>query len=127
VALIELYLHCTNGGVESRTSVEAEPAEPDEDRSKENQGSVVRLAVRWLTSTLALAEHEGVGQTCPARSNVNRSASSVVERRQVEKPSIGIPSPAGDRTVDNGGPEESEDQARQDASTLCTVHAQKSS
>jgi len=78
----------------------------------------VRLAVRWLASTLALTQHEGISQTCPAGSNVNRSASCVVERREVEEPSISVPCPAGNWTIDNGGPEEGEDQARKNAATL---------
>ena len=78
----------------------------------------MRLAVRCLASTLALAEYKGVGQTCPARSNVNRSTSGVVKRRQIEEPSVGVPGPAGDRAVHDSGPEEGKDQTRQDASTF---------
>lgn len=113
-----LHLHGANGGIESRTTVESEPSEPDEDGTKEDQSGVVRLAVRWLTSTLALAQNKGVGQTCPAGSDVNGSTSGEVKGREVEKPSIGVPSPASDRAVDYGSPAEGKHQARQNASTF---------
>ena len=113
-----LHLHGANGGIESRTTVESEPSEPNEDGTKEDQSGVVRLAVRWLTSTLALAQNKGVGQTCPAGSDVNGSTSGEVKGREVEKPSIGVPSPASDRAVDYGSPAEGKHQARQNASTF---------
>ena len=38
-------LHGTNGGIEGGTTVESEPTEPDEDRTKENESGVVGFAV----------------------------------------------------------------------------------
>ena len=114
----KLCLHCTNGGVEGRATVESEPTKPNEDSTEEYQGSVVWLAVRWLASTLALAQHKSVGQACPTRGNVNGSTSSIVKGRKVEEPSVGIPCPAGNWTINDGGPEEGEDQARKNAATL---------
>lgn len=78
----------------------------------------MRLAVRWLASILALAQYKSVGKTCPSGSNVDRSASCVVQGRQVEEPSIGVPCPAGNWTIDDSGPKEGEDQARKNAATL---------
>lgn len=113
-----LYLHGANGGVESRTTVESKPSKPDEDGTKEDQSSVVRLTVRRLAGILALAQDEGVGQTCPSGSDVNGSTSCKVKRGEVEEPAIGVPSPASDRAVDYGSPAEGKHQARQDASTF---------
>ena len=116
--LEQLYLHSTNGGIEGRTTVESKPTEPDEDGTKEDECGVVWLAVRRLASTLALAQHKGVGETGPTGSNVDRSASCVIKRGQVEEPSVGVPGPAGDRVVDDGGPDEHEDDAGQHAAAL---------
>ena len=49
---------------------------------------------------------------------MNRSATCVVERGEVEEPSVGVPGPAGDRTIDDGGPEEGKHQAGKNPTTL---------
>jgi len=74
--------------------------------------------VVWLANTLALAEHKGICQTCPAGSDVDGSTTGIVKLRQIEKPSVGVPSPRGDRAIDNGSPAEGKDQTGKDAATL---------
>ena len=49
---------------------------------------------------------------------MNGSAASVVKRRQVEEPSVRVPSPGGNRAVDDRGPAEGKDQTGQDAATF---------
>lgn len=111
-------LHCADSGVESRATVESEPAKPDQDGSKVDESGVVRFTVVWLANTLALAKHEGICQTCPAGSNVDGSTASIVKLRQVEKPSVRVPGPGGNRAVDDGSPAEGKDQTGQDATAL---------
>ena len=114
----KLCLHCANGSIEGGATVESKPTKPNEDSTEEHQGSVVWLAVRWLASTLALAQHKSVGQACPTRGNVNGSTSSIVKGRKVEEPSIGVPGPASDRAVHDSCPEEGKDQARKNTTTF---------
>lgn len=112
------YLHCADGCIESRAPVESKPTEPDQDGAKEDQSSVVGLAVRLLALALTLSQYEGVCQTSPARGDMHRSASGEVKRRQVEEPSVCIPCPASNRAVDYSRPTESKYQAWQDATTF---------
>ena len=65
------------------------------------------LAMGSLTSVLSLAENNGVSQSRAARSNVDRSSTSEIERWKVVKPAIGVPSPASNWAVNNGAPAES--------------------
>lgn len=41
-----------------------------------------------------------------------------VEGREIVQPTLGVPSPAGDRAVDDGGPDETEDEAGDDLAAL---------
>ena len=81
---VEGSVHGTDGAVESRTTVESEPAEPDEARAEEDKGSVVRLVVHWVLTLLgAFTEDNGVCKSCPTGSNVDGTATGIIERRKV--------------------------------------------
>lgn len=67
---------------------------------------------------LPLSKGEGISQRRPSGCNVHRAATSEVQRRQVVQPTVGIPRPTRNGTVHDRGPEEPEDEGRDDASTL---------
>lgn len=46
-------------------------------------------------------------------------AAGKVQTAHDEAPAVGTPGPAGNKVVDEGGPEENEDEGRQDTATLC--------
>lgn len=46
------------------------------------------------------------------------TATGIIERRKLEEPTIGVPGPAGNRTVDDSAPAEGEDKRRKDATTF---------
>ena len=58
--------HGADGGVESRSAVEAEPTKPNEYCADEDQGGVVGLAVELLALVNALSEDEGIGKSGPS-------------------------------------------------------------
>lgn len=49
---------------------------------------------------------------------MNGTSTSKVERWQIEQPAVCVPGPASDRAVDNGGPDESEDQRWHNSASL---------
>lgn len=110
--------HGAHGGVEGGTAVEAEPAEPDQHGAEEDEGGVVGLVVLVLAVGLSLAEDEGVGERGPAGRDVDGSSSGEVERWELVEPAVGVPGPAGDRAVDDGGPAETEDEGGDETATL---------
>lgn len=71
-------------------------------------GSVVQL-VRAMASPLA--QHHRVREGGDARGDVDRRAPGEVETAHLVAPSQRAPGPAGDRIVNEGGPDEHEDDA----------------
>ena len=57
---------------------------------------------------LSSSEDKRIGESGKARTNFDGTATSVVHDTVVECPSIDIPCPASDGTVDKSGPEEKE-------------------
>lgn len=97
------------------------------------------LAVDLVTLMQTLAENESVRKSRPSGSNVDGTATSKVERGQVEEPSVGlksrcrvtmysslivrigstyIPGPAGDWAIHDGSPAKREDHGGKNATTL---------
>lgn len=127
---VECRIHGTNGRVQRGAAVESclvsacvpaststslfpsltEPAEPDQDRSEEDQGRVVRLLLGLGADTPSLAQNERVCQTSPSRRDVHGSTSSKVERGQRVQPAVTVPGPTRNGAVDDRGPEEGKDQ-----------------
>lgn len=110
--------HGADGSVQGGSAVKPEPAKPDQDGAEEDKGRVVRFAVGLVADGLALAEDEGVGQTCPAAGDVHWPATGEVERWEVVEPAVGVPGPAGDWTVDYRRPAKAKDQGRQDTTAF---------
>lgn len=115
---VERCVHSSERRVQSTAPVEAKPAEPDENRAQEDQGGIVGLAMGFVADVLALSEDEGIRQRRPAGSDMHGSTTCEIKRWEVEKPSIGVPCPACDGAVDDGRPEETEDQGRHDPTSL---------
>lgn len=104
---------------QGRTGVEAEPSNPEEDGSNNNMSDIVGTVVKLVGAVATtLAEHQGVSQSSGTGSNVDRSTTSEVEATQLEDPTGRIPGPASDGIVDDGSPDEHEDDAGQHATTF---------
>lgn len=67
---------------------------------------------------VAPAEHPRVGERRKTGADLDGPAAGVVENAVVEGPSVDVPHPAGERAVDEGGPEEDEDHGREHAAAL---------
>lgn len=107
-------------GGERTAAVEAEPANPEEDGAKDDVGDVVRTVgqAAGVVVAGALAEHQRVGQGGSARRDVDGRTTSKVEAAHLEGPAVGVPGPVGDGVVDDGGPDEDEDQTGQQAAAV---------
>lgn len=107
----------TKVGTEGRTTVESEPAEPQEDSAKGDERNVVRAEVEHHL-LLATAENHRVGKRRHTRNDLDGSAAGVVENAPAEGPTARSPNPTCDRAVDECGPDEGEDEERHEAATL---------
>lgn len=113
----------TQVSAQGGTSIESEPSNPQEDGTDDDVGDVVRAVVELVSSMAAtLAQHERVGEGSSTRRNVHRGTAGKVKTAQFEYPARCVPRPACNRIVDDGGPDEHEDDARQHAATFgnCT-------
>lgn len=116
--------HSTHISAKSRAAVEAKPPDPEKDSPDDNVRHVVRTIwqAMYIMVAPSFAKHDRVGQRSRARGNVNWSSSGKVETTKFVDPACRIPSPARDRIVDNGCPDEHEDDAGKHARTVdsCT-------
>ena len=76
------------------------------------------LAVGFLACVLALSEHKGVGKGAPAAGDVDGATAGEIESRELVQPAVGVPGPACDGAVDDGGPEEAKDEGGDDTAAL---------
>ena len=106
---------CGEGGA----AVEAKPAKPEEDGAQDNVGSVVRLVREALGAVApALAEVDGDGERGGPGRDVDGRTSREVKAAELERPPIGVPSPAGNGVVNDRRPDEHEDHDRPETTTL---------
>jgi len=109
----------TKVGGESGSTVEAEPAEPEEDCAEDDKGSVVGLVSETLGAVAAsLAEVHGDGEGGSTGRDVDGRSTGEVKTAHDERPSVRVPGPACDRTVDNSQPAEKEDHDGTDLGSL---------
>ena len=101
-------------------AIEAEPADPQEDSADNNVGDVVRAVRQAMGVVVAvtLAEHEAIRERRGARGDVHGGAAGEVEPAELEHPAGGVPGPAGDGVVDDGGPDEDKDYAGEHAAAV---------
>ena len=112
-------LNSAEVGRKSRSTIETEPAEPEEHCSKDDVGCVVRLVRKTFSAiAAALAEVNRNSQGGSTRANVNRSSSSKIETSKNVRPSVGVPCPAGKRIVDNGCPNENKNEGGSQTTTF---------
>lgn len=104
-------------GTERGATVEAEPAEPQEDGAEGDEGDVVRAEVEHQLF-LSASEDHGVGERGHTRDDLDGSSACIVEDTPVECPSVGAPNPACNGAVDDGCPEEDEDEEGDEAATF---------
>lgn len=110
-------------GAQSRAGIEPEPTNPEEDGTNDDVCDVVRAVVELVGAMSAtLAEHQRVCQCSRAGGNVDGSTTCEVKSTQFVHPAGRVPCPAGNWIVDNGGPNEAKDHARQHATAFrdCT-------
>jgi hypothetical protein len=106
---------------EGRAAVEAEPADPEEDRAENDVRHVV-WTVRQATGIIVsspFSQHDGVRESSSAGRDVHRCATGEVQAAHFEGPAGGVPGPAGDGVVDYSAPDEHEDYAGQHAASVC--------
>ena len=67
---------------------------------------------------LASAKHQTVSQGSETGSDFDWPSSGIIEYAIVEGPTVNVPDPAGEGTIDDGGPEPQEDHQGDDATTF---------
>lgn len=106
-------------GSKSRSSVETEPSNPEENGADDDVGYVMRTVVELMGAvTTTLAQHDGVCECSTSRGNMHWGSTGKIEASELEDPAGAVPSPAGNRVVDDGRPDEHEDNGRKDATSL---------
>jgi hypothetical protein len=107
----------------SGTTVEAEPANPEENGSENDVGDVVGTVGETVNLAVAgaLSEHQGVGESGGTGADVDWGTTGEIETAHDERPAIGVPGPVRNRVIDDGGPDEDEDDCGEDASAVSSA------
>lgn len=116
----------TEVGAEGRTTVEAKPAKPEEDGTEGDERNVVRAEVHHHLLVTA-AENPRVGESGHTRANLDGNTAGIVENAVDETPTTGVPDPVCERAVNESGPEEDENHARNNTASLSNSTDGKSS
>ena len=67
---------------------------------------------------VSLAQHHGICEGRGARGNMHGRPASEVQAAHLRDPAVGVPCPAGDGVVDEGCPDEDEDDAGEHAASF---------
>lgn len=82
-------------------------------------GDVVRAVVQFLSAVASsLSKHVGVGKSSASRGNMDGCSTSKVKAPHLEDPTGGVPGPACDGVVDDGGPDEHVDDTWKHSATF---------
>lgn len=102
-------------------AVEAKPADPQKDGAEHDVGDIVGAVGQAVDLVVAgaLAQHQRVGQGGGARRDVHGGAAGKVEAAHDKGPAVGVPGPVGDGVVDDGRPDEDEDEGGEHAAAVC--------
>lgn len=102
-------------GAEGRTAVEAEPADPEENGPDDDVGDVMRPIRKAMEVGVAasLAEHDRIRESGGPGRDMNRRSSGEIQPAHFVHPAGRVPRPAGNRIVNDGGPDQHEHHARQ--------------
>ena len=112
-------LSCSQVGAQGRSTVKAEPAEPEKDGAEDDKSGVL-----WLVSeargtiSAAFTEEDGDCEGGGARGDMDGCTTGEIEAAHDCGPAVGIPGPACDGVVDDGGPYEDEDKEGAEPSAL---------
>ena len=112
-------LGCSQVGAQGGATVEPKPAEPEEHSPEDDKGDVL-----WLVSEprsaipAAFAEENGDGESGCARRDVDGGATGEIKAAHDGRPAVGVPGPACDGVVDDGGPYEDEDEEGTESSAF---------
>jgi hypothetical protein len=110
----------TEVGRECRAAVEPEPAKPEEDCPKDDVGGVVGLVGEALGAIPGpLSEVDGDGKGGGSGRDMDGSSSGEIEASHDEAPAGGVPGPACDGVIDEGGPDKDKECNGTHAATLC--------
>lgn len=99
-----------DGTVASGATVKAKPAKPQKHSAKDDRGHGMGLehgqSLGLGIGVVALTADEGIGEGTGTGGHVDGTATGVVKVAELGEPSSGVPSPAGNRSVDDGQPDE---------------------
>ena len=108
-----------HGSGETRSTVEPEPSDPEEDCTENDLGYVGWLENDTLGPvTSSVADKVRVGKTAGSGSDFNGHTSGVVEDTPFESPTVRRPDPMGQRVVDQRGPAKDEDHSGKQPASL---------
>lgn len=105
---------------ERAATVETEPSDPEEHGSEDDVGNVVRSVWKAvvLVVSCASAEHQGVGERGSTGRDVDGRTTGEIETAELERPSVGVPGPVGNRIVDDCRPDKHEDDGREHSAAI---------
>ena len=95
-------------GAQGTAGVEAEPPHPQQGSANNGKRQVVRRHV-LTRKAAALAQHDGADQRGDAGADVNHGAAGKIQRSHGTDPAA-APYPVGQRVVNQGAPQQAEDQ-----------------
>lgn len=103
-----------------RTSVEAEPTHPQEDGANDDLSDIMGPEVQLVSAVpAAFAEHQRVCQRSGARRDMHGCPTGEIKATHNGDPAVRVPRPTSNGIVDDGGPEEHENNTGEHAATLC--------
>lgn len=110
----------TQVGAKSTAAVETEPTDPEEHGSENDVCDVVRAVRQAVVLAVpgTLAKHQGVGERGSTGRDVDGRTTGEVETAELERPSVGVPGPVGNRVVDDRRPDEHEDDGREHSAAI---------
>ena len=113
-------LDSTQVGTESRTAVESEPTEPEQNRAQNDVGSVVGLVCKSLGSVATTFAEVDRNSKCGGTGrNVDGSSTGEIVTSHDKGPTVGVPRPARDGIVNYSRPDEDKDHNWTEATAFC--------
>jgi len=104
-------------GTEGRSTVEAQPSEPQENGAEGDERDVVGAEVEHHL-LLAATENHRVGEGTATGNDLDGTSTSVVESTPLEEPAVDVPGPVCNGAVYDGGPQPDEDHHGDQTTTL---------
>ncbi len=96
---------------EGASRIEPEPAEPQERAAQDGERQVVRTERLFVVAD-PFAQHQRHDQGGNARTHMDDDSAGKIEGAQLSHPAAHPPDPVGQRIIDQGGPEDRQDEER---------------